>query len=211
MDSPDGFIPLIHPYSKIPKDLQDGLRRACRSKATPALRQDMQEILAAAYTLEEFKSSIKHLSKDKAPGPSMVNSNMIKAWDDGMVTYVHSLMQALWETMTIPIWFKDHILSPLPKIPGNTDLKNMRPSLFEIIRKIWTGRVVRRIHRVWTNHNILHSSQHGFRWRQGTDTALLRILDAMEDARESNTEAWLTLWDLRRVFDSVCRNFLRKA
>jgi hypothetical protein len=149
MDSPDGHIPPIHPDSKIPKDLQDGLRRACRSKATPTLRQDMQELLASAYTFEEFKSAIKQFSKDKAPGPSTVNSKMIKAWVDGMVTYVHSLMQGLWETKTIPIWFKDHILSPLPQIPGNTDLKNMRPiSFFEIIRKIWTGMVVRRIQRV---------------------------------------------------------------
>jgi hypothetical protein len=212
MDSPGGYIPPIHEDSKIPKYLQDGLRRACRSKATPALRDDMQALLAEAYTLEEFKASIKHLSKDKAPGPSMVNSNMIKAWDDGMVMYMHSMMQALWEAKKIPVWFKDHILSPLPKIPGNTELKNMRPiSLFEIIRKIWTGMVVTRIQRVWTNHNILHSSQHGFRWKQGTDTALLRILDALEDARENNTEVRLTLWDLRRAFDSVSRNFLRMA
>jgi hypothetical protein len=146
MDSLDGHIPPIHPDSKIPKDLQDGLRRACRSKATPALRQDMQELLASAYTLKEFKSAIKHLSKDKAPGPSMVNSKMIKAWDDGMMTYVHSLMQALCEIKTVPIWCKDHILSLLPKIPDNTDLKNMHPiNLFEIIRKIWTGMVVCRI------------------------------------------------------------------
>jgi hypothetical protein len=69
MNSPDGYIPPIYPDSKIPKGLQDDLRWACRSKATPALRQDMQELLASAYTLEEFKSAIKHLSKDKAPGP----------------------------------------------------------------------------------------------------------------------------------------------
>jgi hypothetical protein len=48
----------------------------------------MQELLTSAYTLEEFKSAIKHLSKDKAPGPFMVSSNMIEAWDDGMITYV---------------------------------------------------------------------------------------------------------------------------
>jgi hypothetical protein len=135
---------------------------------------------------------------------------MIKAWDAGMIAYIHSLMQVLWEHKTIPIWWKDHVLSPLPKIPGNTELKNMRPiSLFEIIRKIWTGMIVRRIQAVWTNHNVLHSSQHGFRWRQGTDTALLRIIDALEDAREFGTEARMTLWDLRRAFDSVSRNFLR--
>jgi hypothetical protein len=84
-------------------------------------------------------------------------------------------------------------------------------SLFKIIRKIWTGMDARRIQMVWTNHNILHSSQHGFKWRQGTDTALLRILDALENALENNTETWLTFWDLRRAFDSVSQNFLSIA
>jgi hypothetical protein len=79
----------------------------------------------------------------------------------------------------------------------------------QIIRKIWTGMNVRRIQAVWMNHNTLHSSQNGFRWGQGTDTALLRIIDALEDAREFGTEARMTLWDLRRAFDSVSRNFLR--
>jgi hypothetical protein len=37
-DSPDGHIVSIHPDFKIPKDLQDGLLRECRSKAMPALR-----------------------------------------------------------------------------------------------------------------------------------------------------------------------------
>jgi hypothetical protein len=45
--------------------------------------------------------------------------------------------------------------------------------------------IVRKIQAVRTNHNILHSSQHGFRYGQGTDTALLRIIDALEDARDS--------------------------
>jgi hypothetical protein len=55
----------------------------------------------------------------------MVNSNMIKAWDAGMIAYIHSMMQLLWEHKTISIWWKDHNLSPLPKIPGNTEQKNM--------------------------------------------------------------------------------------
>jgi hypothetical protein len=212
MDNPNGVLPPIHPDSKIPKSLQDGLRRACMRKSTPELEEDMRLALDQPFSLEEFTAAIKHLSKDKSPGPSMVNSNMIKGWDPGMVEYVHSLMQVLWENKKIPIWMKDHILSPLPKIPGNTELKNMRPiSLFEIIRKLWTGMVVRRIQAVWTTHKILHSAQHGFRWGQGTDTALIRIIDALEDSREFGTQSRMTLWDLRRAFDSVSRNFLRLA
>jgi hypothetical protein len=100
------------------------------------MEEDMSTALEQAFFLKEFTAAIKHLSKDKAPGPSMVNSNMIKAWNTGMIAYFHSMMHVLWEHKTIPIWWKDHILSPLPKIPGNAELKNMQPiSLFEIIRK----------------------------------------------------------------------------
>jgi hypothetical protein len=67
------------------------------------MEEDMSATLAQALSLEEFTAAIKHLSKDKAPGPSMVNSNMIKAWDVGMIAYIHSMMQVLWEHKTIPI------------------------------------------------------------------------------------------------------------
>jgi hypothetical protein len=71
----------------------------------------MSTALEQAFSLEELTAAIKHLSNDKAPGPSMINSNMIKAWDAGMVAYVHLMMHVLWEHKTIPIWRKDHILS----------------------------------------------------------------------------------------------------
>jgi hypothetical protein len=105
MDDPNEVLPPIHPDSRIPKDLKDGLRRACRRKSTPQMEEDMSEALARAVPLEEFTAAIKHISKDKAPGPSMVNSNMIKAWDAGMIAYIHSLMQVLWKHKTISIWW----------------------------------------------------------------------------------------------------------
>jgi hypothetical protein len=44
------------------------------------MEEDMSATLAQALFSppEEFTATIKHLSKDKAPGPSMVNYNMMK-------------------------------------------------------------------------------------------------------------------------------------
>jgi hypothetical protein len=64
MDKPNGVLPQIHPDSKIPKDLQDGLHRACQQKYTPQMEEGMSAALAQAYSLEEFTAAIKHLSKD---------------------------------------------------------------------------------------------------------------------------------------------------
>lgn len=50
----------------------------------------------------------------------------------------------------------------------------MRPiSLFEVTRKLWLGIISRRITAVWDAFNIiLGPTQHGFRSKHGTETAL---------------------------------------
>jgi hypothetical protein len=65
------------------------------------MEENMSATLAQTFSLKEFTAAIKHLSKDKAPGPFM---DMIKAWDAGTIAYIHSMMQVLWEHKTIPIW-----------------------------------------------------------------------------------------------------------
>lgn len=91
-------------------------------------------------------------------------------------------------------------------------LDQMRPiGLFEISRKIWTGMVVNRIHSIWQDHNILHQAQHGFRWNQGTETAILRLINTIEATVQSEDPTYLASWDVKRAFDSVPRNLMRIA
>jgi hypothetical protein len=165
MDKPNGVLPLIYPDSKISKALQ-----AFQRKSTPQMEEDMSATLApcTGILLRGIHCGYQTLIQRQGAWPvhgQLQHDQGMGYWDDGMIAYIHSMMQVLWEHKTIPISWKDHILSPLPKIPVHTELKNMRLiSLFEIIRKIWTCVIVRGIQAVWMNHNILHSSQHGFRW-----------------------------------------------
>jgi hypothetical protein len=81
----------------------------------------------------------------------------------------------------------------------------MRPiSLFEVTRKLWLGIISRRITAVWDAFNILGPTQHGFRSKHGTETALIQLISSLESALEED-EYLLTAWDIKRAFDSIPR------
>jgi exonuclease III len=202
----------IHPESKIPAALQRKLKDVCRIKAAAPMMEEMEKAMSDPISFEVFEAAINSLKSDKAPGPSMVTPNMIKAWSHDTLHYAYELINGLWEAKHIPKWWSDHILCPAPKKSNDPVMDNIRPiGLFEVIRKVWTGIIGARIHTVWDSHNILHHAQHGFRWRQGTDTAILKLINALEGTREGELPRFCTLWDVRKAFDSVPRNLLRLA
>ena len=142
----------------------------------------------------------------------MVTTNMLKALPDDVLQVMFNQLNELWNNRRIPGWWKDHVLCLAPKTENTEDLQQMRPiSLFEITRKVWTGMVVHRIHSIWHQRKALHPAQHGFRWRQGTETAVLRLINTIEATQSDNAMTFLTAWDIRRAFDSVPRNLMRLA
>jgi hypothetical protein len=109
----------------------------------------------------------------------------------------------MWQHKFVPAWGQDRLITFLLKEPGIHDLSKIRPiSLFEIIRKMWPSMVFRRVQRVWQDFNILHPNQHGFRWQRGTHTAVYYLLNQLELANEG-PPIHLTMWDIRRAFESV--------
>ena len=70
--------------------------------------------------------------------------------------------------------------------------------------------VSRRIQTIWNKENLLHANQHGFRWQRGTHTAVLHLLNQLEIA-DSLDPVYITMWDIRRAFDSVLKRLQRLA
>ena len=52
---------------------------------------------------------------------------------------------------------------------------------------------------------LLHSSQHGYRRRRGTDTLTMQLINVLEQVRESASTLALASWDTIRAFDSISR------
>jgi hypothetical protein len=57
-------------------------------------------------------------------------------------------------------------------------MKNMRPiSLYEVIRKVCTTTVAKRIHRILHEADVLHAGQSEYRLDQGTMMYLLQVMN----------------------------------
>jgi hypothetical protein len=135
----------------------------------------------------------------------------MKHWSPATAQLIFELSSVMWRHHHIPQWWQDRLMTLLPKEPGVHDLSKIRPiSLFEIIRKLWAGMVTSRVQRIWHAHGLLHPNQHGFRTQHGTHTAIIQVLNHLEEAG-STTPTHLTFWDIRRAFDSVPKWLQRLA
>jgi hypothetical protein len=202
-----GTPQVLNKASNIPPALQDGLRRACSVKVSPAVEQYVHEVVNQEVDFSEFNQAINNIPNGGAAGPSKASNNMIKAWNESTRRLVFEHMQNIWTTRSTPKWFKDKLIKLAPKIHGNTELKNMRPiSLYEVLRKIWTTIIGKRIHLAWHVNDVLHPRQYGYRLDQGTHMALFTVLNQIEHANHAKETKNVTFWDIKRAFDSIPRN-----
>ena len=81
--------------------------------------------------------------------------------------------------------------------------------LVEVIRKTWVALIIHRVNACWNKHDILHSSQHGFRPSRSTDTALMGLQTMFEQSSLSSSPLFLSSWDISKAFDSPSKNALR--
>jgi len=204
---PDEAPRILNKRSAIPEALQKGLRRVCAKKVTQEVEDEVREVVYAPITIEDFGDALDDIVTGGAPGLSLATANMVKGWSDEVRRFVFMHMNNIWMQRQCPTWIKDKVLKLAPKIPGNAALKNMRPiSLYEIIRKVWTTTIAKRIHLVWHNRNVPHQAQYGYRLDQGTMMPLLNVINQIEGANVSKISKHVTFWDIRRAFDSVPRN-----
>jgi hypothetical protein len=95
---------------------------------------------------------------------------------------------------------------------GPVTIDKIRPiSLYEVVRKAWTGIINDRITTVWEKEQVLCKDQYGYRARMGTETEILQLVNLVEDADEFNKDFFLMSFDTKKAFDSVNKNLMKAA
>jgi hypothetical protein len=106
---------------------------------------------------------------------------------------LHTHMSVLWQMRETLQWMKDKRLRVVSKVPGNSHMKNMQPiSLYEVIRKVWTTTIAKRIHRVLYEAGVLYDAQSGYRLDQRKMMSLLQVINQIEEAIHSDTSKHIT-------------------
>jgi hypothetical protein len=205
----DGTMPLS---AELLVDIQRRIIAACGKRhISDEAKADLHNSMHTAFTFAEFEYCHRSMASGKSPGPSGLTSTQVKHWGAETARYVFDLSSLMWEHHHVPEWWQDRLMTLLPKTQGTHDLAKIRPiSLFEVIRKLWAGMVAKRVQRVWHEHNLLHHNQHGFRPQHGTHTAILHVLNRLEDA-SLDKPLFITFWDIRRAFHSIPKWIQRLA
>ena len=202
----------LHPNSAIPPDLQIGLRKVCATKASPAIQAEIQASIDKLITYDEFSAAIDNLRAGSAPGPSETTPSMLLAWSPAIRLFIYQHMLKVWQHRSCPTWLKDKVIKLAPKVADSNDLTHMRPiSLYEVIRKVWTTTVAKRIHLIWHHHQLLNPAQYGYRHDNGILMPLYNLINTIENAHLNSTPTLVTFWDMKRAFDSIPRNLQRLA
>jgi hypothetical protein len=127
-------------------DMVARLQATCQCTLSEVAKTDIADSVHTLISEQEFTDALDHLQKNRAPGPSMGTTNMIRAWSPNTRHTAFVLLDILWKNKEVPKWWADGVLCPILKKPGDTTLQNMRLiGRLEVIRKVWTGIIIRRI------------------------------------------------------------------
>ena len=170
----------------------------------------LSDTLTSPPSLQDFQRAIHGIRSSTSPGASGLTYGMIKHWPDSLIASVYDHLASLWESKAVPPWWQDRWLCPIPKVPDpDPSMDDLRPlMLVEVLRKLWVGIIIDKITTIWDRYDILAPTQHGFRPRRGTDTALLNVLNTLEQGHESGLPLYSSSWDIKRAFDSISRPFM---
>ena len=76
------------------------------------------------------------------------------------------------------------------------------------MRKIWVGLIMKKIAIFWEKYELIDKSQHAYLRGRGTHTVLPLLLNCLEAARDYKTNLYISSFDMKQAFDSVCRRLL---
>jgi len=194
-------------HHNIPDSLRELIWEAMYPPNVAAAKKELESLLETPPTWEQYMETVQLKRRDTAGGMTGVTYTQISYWPEVVHRAVYKCLSDMWPSRHIPNWWKNRWLVPLAK-PGLPQTpQNLRPiCLVEVLRKLWMSITINRIKAVWEKHGVLDESQHGFRGERGTDSALLSIINELEQARIDHSTRLFCTYDCQRAFDSPSKN-----
>ena len=105
---------------------------------------------------------------------------------------------------TIPSEWRTAKVVNLFKLGEKRQAGKYRPiSILPVVSKIVEKEVHGKIYSFVVEHNLLHPSQHGFRQKRSTQSALLNVVDQWLENMDNSEITGVVFLDLAKAFDTV--------
>lgn len=162
-----------------------------------------------AISLEELGLLIFKMRNTATCGADGVSIRMIKTGFPAIGGVILHIINSCITRADIPSDWKHSIVRPIFKSGNPSDPTNFRPiSLVPVIMKIVERVIHRQLYHYLSCNHLLSSTQHGFRPRHSTETALLSVTDSILAATDRGEISMLCLIDLSKCFDVINHEIL---
>ena len=160
-------------------------------------------------TMEEVEIALKSMKPNKAPGPSGLNSDILKSGGKAVLEQLTNVLQQVMATEESPAEWKDSVTIPLYKGKGDPlqcgKYRGLR--LLEHSMKVWEKILDRRLKTVVN----VSSNQFGFSAGRSTTDAIFILRQMQQKYVEKKKKLYHVFVDLEKAFDRVPRWTLRWA
>ncbi len=154
---------------------------------------------------------IKGLEDTSSVGLDGISMRFIKDALRVIAFYLTCIINTSIVTGIFPTSWKQALVVPILKTGDVDNPNNFRPiSLFPIISKILEKNVSNQLMHFLESSQLLSITQHGFRPKLSTETAVTVITNKIFSNMDSKKITLLTLCDLSKAFDSVSHEILLK-
>ena len=176
-------------------------------------RKLINNTLTNPFTIDEVIKILKEIPIKNCSGYDRVP---LRVFNDGkylLAPTILSLMNKIWHTEAIPEIWKMTKTQPLHKSGNKSNVENYRPisnlcSLSKIFEKLIQLKLDQTAK--LNNIDLTNPSQHGFKKKHSTITAMLEIQNKISNAIDNNDFSAMISLDLSAAFDVVDHSLLIK-
>ena len=162
-------------------------------------------------TLMMLQQTLISTKSSAACGSDGLCIRIFKAAFPAIGSVILNIVNACITRSEIPASWKHSIVNPIFKNGNPSDPSNFRPiSVVPVIMKIVERLVQCQLYHYLSYNHLLSPSQHGFRPRHSTETALTTVTDRILTATDSGEITLLCLIDLSKCFDVIDHSILLK-
>ena len=147
---------------------------------------------------------LKALRVDKSPGPDQVHPYILKNLAKMLAKPLKLIFQTSLKSRSLPMIWKEGIVTPLYKKESKILPKNYRPvSLTSIVCKVLESIVIDFILDHISINNLKNKNQHGFTIKRSTETNLLQAINIWIDSLAHGFPIDIIYFDFEKAFDRV--------
>ena len=194
------FELLLNCQREIPEGVYEGL----------PVHPNTDPLVEHAPIRQEVVWGLQAVLNYKAAGVCDIKGEMLKKGGSNLVTLLHQLITAVWDSGHMPDQWREGIIAPIWKSGDKTDVRNYRGiCLQSVAAKVYSNILKNRL-RGWAEGALLEV-QYGFRDNRGCPDAIFVLRRVIDQHLVRRRPLHICFIDITKAYDSVNRETAWKA